>query len=793
MVDFDDMSWSSSEDDSTTQEMQRLRDKLVGLRRNMERQNEEIDQQINDNASRASPDQGSSPKVKENDVPSDSTSNKTPSSPGNSVDASPIKAAKDPSTLSLALRGYVPNKRLRESDVNQTEDGKEVPMDRMRPDNSITDGSVESLRVSPVSPNQDFFPTSKNDRSSIPLTSQEYDNRGRTRVTVDNPYRTTSTATAWSRQNDEAISIPDSIKKSVLFTQSKRQDIEAREQSTMAIKNPYKSSSALLLFRTKESSLTANHNRSNPSGGDSSDDSSTSSSSSDSSSSTSSGSSSSSSSDTVTSKDKKSCLVNSDQIDVSSQVMPPKPQAANFDTNGTNGTQPISAKAAFPTTPYRTKNPYKTSDRIGTATDTSNKTISQYSTSAMQSVSQVLVAQSRPSQVPANNDSDDDFFAFFDKELLEASLEECDGNATSSHFFKPKENDVRTEPSGSAPISESNAVASRRAHPQELQRFESGPTHPTAKNSEVPLVGTDNVSRTSQIDSSKSSARNDGSFAVASQEKQSSTKAAPEVHEASKSFTIENEKHQNDTTAEVHHSLYAPPPYKEKPSPVVHKFTLQSRPPPTRRKIPIADLFSLPVKLLWNKYDTFNCVQSEMANLLCHSDDNIVVSAPTGAGKTAVFEMALARFLVNDLQLHNPGQSMGPRRVSMKRKIVYIAPSKALCEERYADWKERLSRLHLGIEVAMVTGDCEPGESYYHVASAHLILSTPEKWDILTRKWTDNFFLLASVKLLLIDEVHLLGDSSRGCCLEATIARMKSVQRAARSASVSRDDLHTSR
>lgn len=785
MVDFDGMSSSSSDDDSTTQEMQRLRDKLVGIRRNMERQNEEIDQHINDDASCALPGQCSS-KAKENDIPLDSTSNTTPrSSPGSSIDASPIKETRDPSTLSLALRGYAPINRLRESDVNQAEGGKKVPMDRMRSDKSITDGSAEIPRASPASPNHDIFPTSKNDRSSIPFTSQEYGNRGHTRVAVVNPYRTTSMATARSHQNDEAASIPDTIKKGSSFTQSKSQDIEAREQPKMAVNNPYKSSSAPSLSRTTAPSPVANHNRSDPSSDDSSDDSSTSSSSSDSSS-TSSGSS--SSSESIASNDNNTCLVNIDQTqhvgDASYQIMHSKPKAANFDTNGT---QPTSAKAVFPTIPVPTKkNPYKASDRIGTSTDTPNKAISQDSTSVNQNGGQVLVAQSRPSQVPANNDSDDDFFSFFDEELLEASLEKCDGNATSSHFFKPKENEEPPEPSDSAPTSKSNAVVSRRAHHQELK-------HPIAKNPEMPLVGTANVSRPSQVDRLKSPARNDDSFAAVSQEKQPNTKVALEVHKTFKSFTIENEKHQNNTTAEVHHSLYAPPPYKEKAPPVVHKFTLQNRPPQMRRKIPIADLFSLPVKLLWNKYDTFNCVQSEMANLLCHSDDNIVVSAPTGAGKTAVFEMALARFLVTDLQLHNPGQSMGPQRVSMDRKIVYIAPSKALCEERYGDWKERLSRLHLGIEVAMVTGDCEPGESYYDVTSAHLILSTPEKWDIITRKWTDNFFLLASVKLLLIDEVHLLGDSSRGCCLEATVARMKSVQRAARSVNVCRGDLHTSR
>lgn len=61
----------------------------------------------------------------------------------------------------------------------------------------------------------------------------------------------------------------------------------------------------------------------------------------------------------------------------------------------------------------------------------------------------------------------------------------------------------------------------------------------------------------------------------------------------------------------------------------------------------------------------------------------------------------------------------------------------------------------------------------------YVILTTPEKWDSITRKWTDNMYLIGSVKLLLLDEVHLLGDGSRGGCLETIICRMKTVQRAA--------------
>lgn len=54
-----------------------------------------------------------------------------------------------------------------------------------------------------------------------------------------------------------------------------------------------------------------------------------------------------------------------------------------------------------------------------------------------------------------------------------------------------------------------------------------------------------------------------------------------------------------------------------------------------------------------------------------------------------------------------------------------------------------------------------------------LILTTPEKWDLLTRKWNDYADLRTSLKLVMIDEVHLLNESRRGATLEAVICRMK--------------------
>jgi hypothetical protein len=246
--------------------------------------------------------------------------------------------------------------------------------------------------------------------------------------------------------------------------------------------------------------------------------------------------------------------------------------------------------------------------------------------------------------------------------------------------------------------------------------------------------------------------------------------------------------------AEVEPSCYAPPMYSNKQPPVVHYLSLQNRPKHMRQSIPVNSLFKTPISMLWkSKFDKFNHLQSEVSTVLVNTNDTVVVSAPTGAGKTAVFEMAMARHLNVDLDVLRLSNDWHQKQLPSCRKIVYISPSKALCEERYEDWSKRLSGLKLGIRTAMVTGDAEPGDAFRDIASSHLILTTPEKWDSLTRRWTENFVLLASVKLILVDEVHLLGDPSRGGCLEAVLCRMKTIFRATQSFEISEAQIRRSR
>jgi pre-mRNA-splicing helicase BRR2 len=98
-------------------------------------------------------------------------------------------------------------------------------------------------------------------------------------------------------------------------------------------------------------------------------------------------------------------------------------------------------------------------------------------------------------------------------------------------------------------------------------------------------------------------------------------------------------------------------------------------------------------------------------------------------------------------------------------KIVYIAPMKALVTEIVGNFTKRLQ--DFGITVRELTGDIHLTKS--QIEETQIIVTTPEKWDIITRKSGDRAYL-ELVKLIIIDEIHLLHDL-RGPVLEALVAR----------------------
>lgn len=114
------------------------------------------------------------------------------------------------------------------------------------------------------------------------------------------------------------------------------------------------------------------------------------------------------------------------------------------------------------------------------------------------------------------------------------------------------------------------------------------------------------------------------------------------------------------------------------------------------------------------------------------TNENLVVAAPTGSGKTVVLEMAICKLLLESK--------------TDQYKIVYMAPTKALCSERQRDWQAKFASLDL--QCAELTGDTDNVQLRY-VQNASIIITTPEKWDGMTRKWKDHVKLMELVKLFL--------------------------------------------
>uniref|UniRef100_T1KU76 RNA helicase n=2 Tax=Tetranychus urticae TaxID=32264 RepID=T1KU76_TETUR len=166
---------------------------------------------------------------------------------------------------------------------------------------------------------------------------------------------------------------------------------------------------------------------------------------------------------------------------------------------------------------------------------------------------------------------------------------------------------------------------------------------------------------------------------------------------------------------------------------------------------------------IFSDFPRFNLAQSKVFPDAFNSDKTMVISAPTGSGKTAIFELAITRLLY----------LADTKQINASFRVVYIAPLKTLCHERYLDWQRKFS--NLGLSCVEMTGDSEDIH-YRLLENSSLIFATPEKWDTLVRFNSFNK-IVQSIKLILIDEVHLLGDQNRGPKLEAIVTRFKIIKK----------------
>ncbi|KAG8920164.1 hypothetical protein FRC01_000892 [Tulasnella sp. 417] len=194
-----------------------------------------------------------------------------------------------------------------------------------------------------------------------------------------------------------------------------------------------------------------------------------------------------------------------------------------------------------------------------------------------------------------------------------------------------------------------------------------------------------------------------------------------------------------------------------------------SRPIPPKideRLIPVAELDPLP-RSSFPGYTTLNRMQSIIYPTVYKTNENLLICAPTGAGKTDVAMLSILRVL-DQHRTHPEGNvtNLGSTINRDEFKIIYVAPMKALASEIVRKLGRRLA--WLSIQVRELTGDMQMTRA--EIAETQIIVTTPEKWDVVTRKPTGEGELASKVKLLIIDEVHLLNEE-RGAVIETIVAR----------------------
>ena len=131
-------------------------------------------------------------------------------------------------------------------------------------------------------------------------------------------------------------------------------------------------------------------------------------------------------------------------------------------------------------------------------------------------------------------------------------------------------------------------------------------------------------------------------------------------------------------------------------------------------------------------------------------ENNLLICTPTASGKTLIAEFAMLK------QILEKGG-----------KAVYIVPLKALATEKYKDFKKKYKSL---IKIALSIGDLDSSDTSLY--KYDLVITTSEKLDSLIRHKTA---WINEIKVIIIDEIHLINDPGRGPTLEILITMLREI------------------
>lgn len=139
----------------------------------------------------------------------------------------------------------------------------------------------------------------------------------------------------------------------------------------------------------------------------------------------------------------------------------------------------------------------------------------------------------------------------------------------------------------------------------------------------------------------------------------------------------------------------------------------------------------------------------------------ILVEMPTSAGKTLLAKFAIAQ----------------TKAFADTSTIAYIVPTRALVNQITIELRQDFSSFGYQIEQAVPAFELNPTESKLLSGKVDILVTTPEKLDLLIRS---NHPVTEEISLVIADEAHNIQDGNRGARLELLLGTIKREKRNAR-------------
>lgn len=180
-------------------------------------------------------------------------------------------------------------------------------------------------------------------------------------------------------------------------------------------------------------------------------------------------------------------------------------------------------------------------------------------------------------------------------------------------------------------------------------------------------------------------------------------------------------------------------------------------------------------RVLWELgWKTLREVQTQALALLLRTDEDVVISASTAAGKTeAAFLPLLTRAWRNAPGSAHLNDSHGVQPASPREVILYIAPVKALINDQI----ERLTLFCEPLNLPVYPWHGDAGQSQrkrFFADPRGVVLITPESLEaLLFKRGAELALFFATLQAVVVDELHAFIGNVRGRQLQSLLHRIE--------------------